>query len=430
MNADGTRPRRLARGHCPSWKEDSTCIYYHSWVDRALYSISVTASEAEPPRWIAPCSTFYPSLSPNGQRFAYVEGRSLKVMDLASQTPLAQWQFPFPLEGGLAWSPKGDELSVGNRSVAERRAGLWICRFGHKEPIEILDGQVDAGSWSAQGKKLAFNLGFPFFEVWTADLDSKTSNVAALGPAQTTAGYLRELIAWRTRRIAADPADANNYLHRAEYYRTLHESRNLRADARRYWAALEPGVPPGFQLAGPWTLMRAFNGPLASQIVVFAEKQEDGMLLLRIAFGQKGRCEMKVFEIPMVVASLLGLCLLPDLQMPAARADFVFGRPVNLGPTVNSPQAEGNAVLSPDGLELYFASNRPGGYGDFDIWVSKRANIEDPWGPPVNLGPGINSSAYDYPSNVSPDGLTLYLYAQTGLLPDLYTATRPTAGRR
>jgi hypothetical protein len=157
MNADGTRPRRLARGHCPSWKEDSTCIYYHSWVDRALYSISVTASEAEPPRWIAPCSTFYPSLSPNGQRFAYVEGRSLKVMDLASQTPLAQWQFPFPLEGGLAWSPKGDELSVGNRSVAERRAGLWICRFGHKEPIEILDGQVDAGSWSAQGKKLAFN---------------------------------------------------------------------------------------------------------------------------------------------------------------------------------------------------------------------------------------------------------------------------------
>ena len=151
------------------------------------------------------------------------------------------------------------------------------------------------------------------------------------------------------------------------------------------------------------------------------------MVLLRAALGQKGRCEMKVFETPMVVMSLLGLCLLPDPQVPAARADFVLGQRVDLGPTVNSPQNDNWPIISPDGLELYFASNRPGGYGADDIWMSQRASANDPWGPPVNLGPGINSAGYDRASSISSDGLTLYLYAQTtGYLPDLYTATRPT----
>jgi serine/threonine protein kinase/tetratricopeptide (TPR) repeat protein len=425
MQADGTQPRRLARGHWPSWRADSTGIYYHSWVDQALYSISVTTARAAPQR-IMPCSIPYPSLSTDGRQLAYVEGRFLKVMDVAAQTTVAQWQFPFPIWGGVTWSPQGDELAVGGNSCAQKRAGLWLCRFDHGEPVEVLDGEVDVGSWSRQGQKLAFNLGPPFFEVWTADLDPKDSIVAALGPAQTIDEHSRELAALWTRRIAADPADANNYLHRAGRYRSLHEDTKLHADARRYRAALWPGFPPGFRLAGPWTLMRAFTGSFDYQLVVFVERQEDGMLLLRIAFGQKGRCKMRVFEVPLVLTSLLGLCLLADPQVPVAHADFAFGERVNLGPTVNSPQAEGCPVFSPDGLELYFVSDRPGGYGSYDIWMSKRASTNDPWGPPFNLGAGINSTVYDFASSVSSDGLTLYLFAQTGLLPDLYTATRPT----
>jgi serine/threonine protein kinase/Tol biopolymer transport system component len=426
MQADGTRPRRLARGHCPSWRADSTGIYYHSWVDQAVYSISVTAAGAAPQR-IMPCSIPYPSLSPDGRHLAYVESRFLKVMGVAAQTTVAQWQFPSPLFGGVAWSPKGNELSVGGNHGAEKKAGLWICRFGHDEPIEILDGQVDVGSWSQQGHKLAFNLGPPFFEVWTADLEPNTSIVESLGPVQTIDEHSLELAALWTRRIAADPADANNYLHRAGHYRSLHEDAKLCADARRYWAILHPRMPGDFCFGGPRATRRIISGPFGCKIVFSAERPVNNIPLLNIALGQKGRCNMKSFQIPLLSMSLLGLCLLSGLDTAPTRADFVLGQRVDLGPTVNSPQNDNWPIISPDGLELYFASNRPGGYGADDIWMSKRASVNDPWGRPVNLGPGINSTGYDRASSISSDGLTLYLYAQTtGYLPDLYTATRPT----
>ena len=81
--------------------------------------------------------------------------------------------------------------------------------------------------------------------------------------------------------------------------------------------------------------------------------------------------------------------------------------PVNLGPMVNSSSWEGCPAVSDDGLELYFWSNRPGGSGGFDIWVSRRATTQDDWGMAENLGPMVNSSAWDLCTDVSPDGLLL-----------------------
>jgi hypothetical protein len=69
-------------------------------------------------------------------------------------------------------------------------------------------------------------------------------------------------------------------------------------------------------------------------------------------------------------------------------------------------------VVSPDGLELFFGSNRKGGFGMFDIWVSTRASVSDPWGTPVNLGSTINSSAHDRMGCISPDGLRLFFSSQ------------------
>src|SRR5262249_53486197 len=63
-----------------------------------------------------------------------------------------------------------------------------------------------------------------------------------------------------------------------------------------------------------------------------------------------------------------------------------WGTPVTLGPAVNSPANDQPPAISPDGLSLYITSNRPGGYGSFDLWVSHRATPDDDWGPPVNLG--------------------------------------------
>ncbi len=72
-----------------------------------------------------------------------------------------------------------------------------------------------------------------------------------------------------------------------------------------------------------------------------------------------------------------------------------WGPPQNLGPIVNSSSTENAPTLSPDEHLLFFASNRPGGSGGTDIWVSRRQNRRDDfgWGTPVNLGPAINTAA-------------------------------------
>jgi len=108
--------------------------------------------------------------------------------------------------------------------------------------------------------------------------------------------------------------------------------------------------------------------------------------------------------------TLLLLALVPTFTLTAgsAKADFVFGKLQNLGPVVNSPSGDAGISFSADGLELYLSSNRPGGYGYFDIYVATRATKSDPWGPPVNLGPAVNSPGAEILPSISSDGLTLY----------------------
>jgi hypothetical protein len=91
-----------------------------------------------------------------------------------------------------------------------------------------------------------------------------------------------------------------------------------------------------------------------------------------------------------------------------AKADFTFGEPVNLGPTVNSLSGDAIDFVSYDGLEMYFDSRRPGGYGNWDIWVSTRETTDDDWEEPVNLGSTINTSQGDTCAIISSNGLELY----------------------
>jgi len=94
-----------------------------------------------------------------------------------------------------------------------------------------------------------------------------------------------------------------------------------------------------------------------------------------------------------------------------AKADFTFGKPFNLGPTVNTSYVDFPAFIPADGLELYIFSNRPGSLGDNDLWVMTRATRDDDWGPPINLGPAVNSSVRECDVCISADGLELYFDA-------------------
>src|SRR6266853_4985323 len=85
-----------------------------------------------------------------------------------------------------------------------------------------------------------------------------------------------------------------------------------------------------------------------------------------------------------------------------------WSTPVNVGSIVNSASTEQGPAFSADGLSLYFYSGRSGGVGSDDIWVSQRASVSDAWGVPVNLGPTINSTSRDYVPAFSSDGHWMY----------------------
>lgn len=70
----------------------------------------------------------------------------------------------------------------------------------------------------------------------------------------------------------------------------------------------------------------------------------------------------------------------------------------------NSPSLDGCPFTSRDGKSFYMASNRPGGLGGIDIWVSTRASTDEPWGPPVNVGAPVNSGADDFCPTLDRDG--------------------------
>ncbi|MBN2271580.1 MAG: serine/threonine-protein kinase [Sedimentisphaerales bacterium] len=117
-----------------------------------------------------------------------------------------------------------------------------------------------------------------------------------------------------------------------------------------------------------------------------------------------------------------------DMLRPVANT-FSFGTPKELGPVVNSRFVDCGPCISYDGLSLFFYSNRPGGFGRSDIWVTERATTQDHWSTPVNLGPTINSKSYDAAPTITADGLMLFFEsARSGGCggSDLWVITRQT----
>ena len=84
-----------------------------------------------------------------------------------------------------------------------------------------------------------------------------------------------------------------------------------------------------------------------------------------------------------------------------------WSEPVNLG-SINSPFNEQNIFLTKDQLTIYFTSDRPGGFGGLDIYVSHRASVYSAWQTPMNLGPPVNTSTNDFGPNLSIDGHLLF----------------------
>ncbi|TNE32716.1 OmpA family protein [bacterium] len=85
-----------------------------------------------------------------------------------------------------------------------------------------------------------------------------------------------------------------------------------------------------------------------------------------------------------------------DLFVCFKKDDGTYTSPKNLGPTINTLEAEFNPVISADSRTMYYLSLGKPGYGTADIWMSRRLDDTwEHWSEPLNMGPSINSDAFE-----------------------------------
>jgi outer membrane protein OmpA-like peptidoglycan-associated protein/tetratricopeptide (TPR) repeat protein len=124
----------------------------------------------------------------------------------------------------------------------------------------------------------------------------------------------------------------------------------------------------------------------------------------------------------------MGSC---DLYISYKNKNGEWSEAENMGRTINSESWESAPSLSPDKRDLYFSSNRPGGFGGSDIWVSHRA-ADGKWERPENLGATINTSGDDGTPFIHADNQTLYFnsngHAGYGMS-DIYVVRKNESGK-
>ncbi len=123
-----------------------------------------------------------------------------------------------------------------------------------------------------------------------------------------------------------------------------------------------------------------------------------------------------------------------DIYTTVLQDDGTWSKPEQMGPTVNTPFQEESPQIHPDGRTLYFSSNGHPGFGGLDIYVSRKQQ-DGSWGQALNLGYPINTGADENSLLVSSDGQVAYFASdRPGGLGDLdlygfelYPEARPLA---
>lgn len=141
-----------------------------------------------------------------------------------------------------------------------------------------------------------------------------------------------------------------------------------------------------------------------------------------------------MFQIPALsrhtrIATVVTAVALLMAPAPAAAQDFsAWSVPENLGSVVNTGSTDGCPSIAKSELTLFFASNRPGGYGGLDIYITHRDSPYDPWDEPaLNAGPAINGPGNELCPTLAINGHHLFFVSdRTGGCggQDLYVAWR------
>lgn len=95
-----------------------------------------------------------------------------------------------------------------------------------------------------------------------------------------------------------------------------------------------------------------------------------------------------------------------------------YSTPENLGSAINTEFGEFDSYISPDENFMIFSSDRPGGSGKSDLYISMRK--DDTWTEPRNLGPEINSAGSEIIPSISPDGKYFFYTGKTNDIQGIY----------
>lgn len=120
-----------------------------------------------------------------------------------------------------------------------------------------------------------------------------------------------------------------------------------------------------------------------------------------------------------------------DIYVTTIGLDGKFGKPRNLGPTINTAYDEEKPFIHPDNKTLYFVSNGLAGYGGKDVFVTRKLQ-DTTWETPINLGETINTNEDEMGISVSADGKEMYFSSnKAGGFgdQDIYSLSVPTAAK-
>jgi len=129
-----------------------------------------------------------------------------------------------------------------------------------------------------------------------------------------------------------------------------------------------------------------------------------------------------------------------DIYVSEQAADGSFGIAVPVA-ELNSDATDQRPSIAHNGLDIYFYSNRlgstpnPSGAPTNDIWVATRESVLDPWSPPTNLGPPINTGTGELHPLIFSHGGTEWLYFTRNVATppaidlDLFVSTRTRVGQ-
>ncbi len=128
--------------------------------------------------------------------------------------------------------------------------------------------------------------------------------------------------------------------------------------------------------------------------------------------NNEGTCTISADGKMLIFTSCVGRNVLGSCDLFVSyKSGEVWTYPENMGSIINTTAWESQPSLSADGRTLYFVSNRGGGFGKLDIWVTRMGDSNH-WTSPVNLGPSINTAADDVSPFIHVNGQTLFFASE------------------